>query len=114
MPVIAALMLPSTVLTHLKAGLRDAVRPEPVTIGWWAQPTLVTAVKQSSPSLTTVLAGSSDCWAKASTSARRKPLTRRSLTRTGLALGVVSTAAINGVLPGAPRPRLPPERSPPR
>jgi hypothetical protein len=26
--------------------------------------------------------------------------------------GVVSTAATNGVLPGAPRPRLPPERSP--
>ena len=28
--------------------------------------------------------------------------------------GVVSTAATNGVLPAAPRPRFPPERSPPR
>src|SRR5512147_2882386 len=49
-----------------------------------------------------------------STSLRRKPLTRRSFRRTGWPSGVVSTAAMIGVLPGAPRPRLPPERSPPR
>ena len=42
------------------------------------------------------------------------PLTRLSLIRTGLPSGVVSTAATNGVLPAAPRPRLPPVRSPPR
>ena len=41
-------------------------------------------------------------------------VTRRSFSRTGLPSGVVSTAARKGVLPGEPRPRLPPERSPPR
>src|SRR5512144_1524900 len=30
-------MLPSAVLTHLKAGARTAWRPEPVRIGWWVQ-----------------------------------------------------------------------------
>ena len=35
------------------------------------------------------------------------------LERTDLPSGVVSTAATNGVLPAAPRPRLPPWRSPP-
>ena len=34
--------------------------------------------------------------------------------RTGFPSAVVSTAATNGVLPGAPRPRFPPWRSPPR
>jgi hypothetical protein len=48
-------MLPSTVLTHLKAGWRADTRPEPVTMGWCVQPALVTAVKQSSSSLTMVL-----------------------------------------------------------
>src|ERR1700746_2677292 len=32
---MALLMLPRVVLTHLKAGLRAALRPDPVTIGWW-------------------------------------------------------------------------------
>jgi len=26
------------VLTHLKAGFRAALRPDPVMIGWWTQP----------------------------------------------------------------------------
>ena len=43
-----------------------------------------------------------------------KPLTIVSLSRRGLRSGVVSTAATNGVLPAAPRPRLPPGRCPPR
>jgi MFS family permease len=43
----------------------------------------------------------------------QKLVTRRSFRRTGLPSGVVSTAATNGVLPGAPRPRFPPKRSPP-
>ena len=38
---------------------------------------------------------------------------RLNLTRTGLPSAVVSTAATKGVLPALPRPRLPPERSPP-
>ena len=41
-------------------------------------------------------------------------VTRRSFRRTGFPSSVVSTAATNGVLLGAPRPRFPPERSPPR
>src|SRR5215467_3607272 len=47
-------------------------------------------------------------------SAQRKPFTRRNCKRIGLPCGVVSTAATIGVLPGEPRPRLPPFRSPPR
>src|SRR5205823_1142712 len=46
--------------------------------------------------------------------ARRNPVTRRNFKRIGLPSGVVSTAATIGVLPGEPRPRLPPFRSPPR
>ncbi len=44
----------------------------------------------------------------------RKPLTPLSLMRGGRPSSVVCTAATNGVLPSAPRPRLPPLRSPPR
>src|SRR5258708_7277823 len=54
---MALLMLPRVVLTHLKAGFRAALRPDPVMIGWWTQPALPTPVKQCRPSLTTVLAG---------------------------------------------------------
>src|SRR6516225_4597312 len=37
---MALLMLPRVVLTHLKAGFRAALRPDPVMIGWWTQPAL--------------------------------------------------------------------------
>ena len=46
--------------------------------------------------------------------AAQKLVTRRNFSRTGSPSAVVSTAATNGVLPGAPRPRFPPWRSPPR
>src|SRR6202048_2090013 len=113
-PVRGLLMLPRVVLTHLKAGFRAALRPDPVTIGWWTQPALPTPVKQCRPSLTTVLAGWKLRCAKVAISARRETFTQRNLKRIGLAPGVVSTAATIGVLPGEPRPRLPPLRSPPR
>src|ERR1700731_164743 len=99
-PVMALLMLPRVVLTHLKAGLRAALRPDPVMIGWWTQPALPTPVKQGRPSLTTVLAGWKLRCAKVAISARRKPFTRRNCKRIGLPCGVVSTAATIGVLPG--------------
>src|SRR5271166_1961906 len=54
---MALLMLPRVVLTHLRAGFRAALRPDPVMIGWWTQPALPTPAKQCRPSLTTVLAG---------------------------------------------------------
>ena len=41
-------------------------------------------------------------------------LTGTSLTLRGRPSGLVETAATKGVLPGAPRPRLPPARAPPR
>src|SRR5205807_4027412 len=66
------------------------------------------------PSLTTVLVGWKLRCAKVAIAARRKPFTRRNFKRIGLPSGVVSTAATIGVLPGEPRPRLPPLRSPPR
>src|SRR6478752_5055766 len=78
------------------------------------QPALPTPVKQCRPSLTTVLAGWKLRCAKAAISAQRKPFTRRNFKRIGLPSGVVSTAATIGVLPGEPRPRLPPLCSPPR
>src|SRR5580704_13856810 len=46
---MALLMLPRVVLTHLKAGFRAALRPDPVMIGWWTQPALATPVKQCRP-----------------------------------------------------------------
>src|SRR5271165_7112871 len=41
---MAILMLPRVVLTHLKAGFRAALRPDPVMIGWWTQPALPTPI----------------------------------------------------------------------
>src|ERR1700730_18289841 len=111
---MALLMLPRVVLTHLKAGFRAALRPDPVMIGWWAQPALATPAKQCRSALTTVLGGCKWRCAKAVISARRKPFPRRNFKRIGWPSGVVSTAATIGVFPGEPRPRLPPLRSPPR
>src|ERR1700751_1383241 len=111
---MALLMLPRVVLTHWKAGFRAALRPDPVMIGWWTQPALPTPVKQCRPSLTTVLAGWKLRRAKVAVSARSKTFTRRNLNRIGLPSVVFPTAATIGVLPGEPRPRLPPLRSPPR
>ena len=51
--------------------------------------------------------------ANASIDRLQKLPTRRSFRRLGLPSVVVSAAATNGVLPGAPRPRLPPVHSPP-
>src|SRR5512144_2225037 len=61
-------MLPSAVLTHLKAGARTAWRPEPVRIGWWVQPAAITPRKHARPSLTTVQPASRLRLAKASIS----------------------------------------------
>src|SRR5712691_8050618 len=83
---MALLMLPRVVLTHLKAGFRAALRPDPVMIGWWTQPASPTPVKQCRPSLTTVLAGWKLRCAKVAISARRKPFTRRNFKRIWLAL----------------------------
>src|SRR5215813_7212907 len=88
---MALLMLPRVVLTHLKAGFRVALRPDPVMIGWWTQPALPTPVKQCRRSLTTVLAGWKLRCPKVAISARRKPFTRRNFKRIGLPSGVVST-----------------------
>src|SRR4051794_12148504 len=107
-------MFPRVVLTH-RNGVQVAVRlPEPVAIGKWAQPAFSTAGQQDRLSLTTFVPGAKSRLASFSTSRLRKPLTTLSRSRLGLRSGVVSTAATIGVLPAAPRPRLPPGRSPPR
>src|ERR687883_626818 len=107
-------MLPSVVLTQ-RNGVQPAARlPAPVAIGKCSQPAFSTADQQDRPSLTTLLPGAKSRLASFSTSFLRKPLTTLSRKRRGLRSGVVSTAATTGVLPEAPRPRLPPERSPPR
>ena len=46
-------MLPSAVLTHLKAGVLAACAPEPVMIAVCVQPASTTAVKHFKPSETT-------------------------------------------------------------
>ena len=42
---MAALMLPSAVLTHLNAGVRAAFGPDPVVTTWCVHPASVTLVK---------------------------------------------------------------------
>src|SRR2546421_6446382 len=111
---MAALMLPSAVLTHLKAGVRAAFGPDPVLTTWCAQPASATLAKHLRPSLTTEQFGSRLRLANPAIEAAQKLVIRCSFSRTGFPSAVVSTAATNGVLPGAPRPRFPPERSPPR
>src|SRR5689334_5482217 len=113
-PANAVLTLPSVVFTHLN-GVQFAARlPEPVTIGRCEQPAFSTAGQQDRPSLTTSVPGAKSRLASFSTSLLRKPLTTLNRSRLGLRSAVVSTAATIGVLPAAPRPRLPPGRSPPR
>src|ERR1700712_5743137 len=112
--MMAALIFPSAVLTHRKVGVRAAAGPEPGLTTWCEHPASATAPKQARPSLTTSHVGSRLRLAKVDRARLQKLVTRRSFRRTGLPSGVVSTAATNGVLPAAPRPRLPPERSPPR
>ena len=123
-------MLPSAVLTQPPLRLRSrserrhgrrrvkgthlaACGPLPVTIGKWVQPACSTAVQQLKPSLTTLLPAAKSRLASTSISFLRKPLTTVRRSRLGLRSAVVSTAATNGVVPAAPRPRLPPERAPP-
>src|ERR671932_2165334 len=107
-------MLPSVVLTQRKGVQLAARLPEPVTIGKCWQPAFSTAGQQDSPSVTTLAPGSIASLASLSTSRLRKPLTTVSRRRLGRLSAVVSTAATIGVLPVALRPRLPPDRSPPR
>src|SRR5947209_20054423 len=111
---MAALMLPSAELTHLSAGTRAASGQEPVLVPSCLLPASFTPPKQARPSLTTSQGGSRLRFANPEIAWLQKLVTRRSFRRTGLPSGVVSTAATNGVLPGAPRPRLAPVRSPPR
>src|SRR4051794_7857204 len=101
-------MLPSAVLPQVNGVHLAAFGPEPVSIGKWSQPASVTAVQQDRPSLTTLLPATRSRLASRSISFLRKPLTTVSRSRLGLRSAVVSTAATNGVLPAAPRPRLPP------
>ena len=93
-------------LAHLKAGVQAGLLPDPVTIGRWQQPALPIPRKP----LAAIRPVRRDEMAHrpALDRTRRKPLTRRNLTRIGLPSAVVSTAATNGVLPATPRPRLPP------
>src|SRR3954447_251340 len=107
-------MFPSVVLTHRNGAQPAARLPEPVAIGKCLQPAFSTAGQQDRPSLTTLVPGAKSRLAILSTSFLRKPLTTVSRSRLGLRSAAVSPAPTTGVLPAAPRPRLPPGRSPPR
>src|SRR4051812_15213980 len=107
-------MLPRRVLTHLNGAQLAARLPEPVAIGKCWQPAFSTAGQQDRPSLTTLLPAVKSRPPTPSPPSLRNPLPTLSRNRLGLRSAVVSTAATIGVLPAAPRPRLPPGRSPPR
>src|SRR3954465_70796 len=107
-------MLPSAVLTQVNGTHLAACGPLPAVIGKCVQPACSTAVQQDRPSVTTLLPAAKSRLASVSISFFRKPLATGRPSRLGLRSAVVSTAATNGVLPAAPRPRLPPERWPPR
>src|SRR3954467_11525048 len=107
-PARLVLRLPSRVLAHLKAGVLTVFLPDPVTIGRWQHPASAMPRKALS-----CRPARRDADAQPLIETRRKLATRLNLTRTGLPSAVVSTAATKGVLPALPRPRLPPERSPP-
>src|SRR3954454_17333450 len=107
-------MLPRQVLTHLNGAQLAARLPEPVAIVKCWQPAFSTAGQQAGPPLTTLLPAANSLSPSRSSSFLRKPLTTLSRNRLGLRSAVVSTAATIGVLPAAPRSRLPPGRSPPR
>ena len=96
-----ALMLPGIVFTQRNSGCSTAAFPPPVTIGSCTQPAAVTPLKQVSPSQSTCVPGPRCCCAQAAISVRRKPSTTVSVTRSGCPCSLVSTAATNGVLPGA-------------
>ena len=74
-------MLPNAVLTHLKAGVRAALGPEPVLTTWWVHPASVTA-KHQRPSLTTEQLGSRLRLANPAIEAAQKLVTRRSFSCT--------------------------------
>src|SRR5215213_2124530 len=84
---MAALMLPSAVLTQLKAGVRAAAAPEPVLTTWWRHPASITAPKHARPSLTTSQPGSRLRLAKPEIAWPQKLVTRRSFRRIGLRSG---------------------------
>src|SRR5260370_17391275 len=104
---MAALMLPSAVLTHLKAGVRAALGPDPVLITWCVHPASATLPKHCRPSLTTEQLGSRLRLANPEIDVAQKLATRRSFRRTGFPSAVASTAAPNRLLPGPPPPPLP-------
>src|SRR3954453_14127246 len=107
-------MLPSAVLTQVNGTHLAACGPLPAVIGKCVQPACSTAVQQDRPSVTTLLPAAKSRLASISISFLRKPWTTVSLSPLGLRPAVVWTAATNGVLPAAPRPRLPPGGCPPR
>src|SRR6185295_2411507 len=101
-----------TVLTARNCGSLTPTLPPPVT---WRSctPAPAAAVKQPSPSETTVNGRASDLAANLSTASLvNEHCTKHA--RTGCPASVVCTAAMKGTLFSQPRPALPPESSPPR
>jgi hypothetical protein len=89
----------------LKGDPEAARRPRPVRIAVGAISAAASAVRQRGPSVTTRLAGARCPAASRAISVSRKPLTGSSVIWRGRRAGLVETAATNGVLPAAPRPR---------
>ena len=112
-PVIALLMFPSVVLTHLKGAMRAALRPEPVRVARWSWPAWPRAVQRARPSVMTLASGVSQRFAPRAISRLRKLLTGTSLALRGRALGAGRDRSHERRLAGRARPRLPPERTPP-
>src|SRR5258706_9803380 len=104
---MAALMLPRTVLTHLKCGFLADFAPLPVLTGVWVPPAPVTALKQRSASDTACTPSASAVPASLAIAILVNPATRRRMIWSGLPAAVTATAATKGHLPPAPPPYIP-------
>src|ERR1700716_4305541 len=85
---MAAVMLPSAGLPHLKAGVRAALGPDPVLMTWCVPPASATLPKHCRRSLTTEQLGSRLRLANPEIAVAQKLVTRRSFRRTGCPSGV--------------------------
>lgn len=109
---LAGLEIAQNGVDPLELGTSLGLRPA-ITVGWWLQPAPVTAAKQANPSENTTLPGATFPFTHATTSSLVNPVTGVRRTRSGRSSSVRETAATNGTLFSAPRPTLPPVRSPP-
>src|SRR6056297_2073220 len=110
---MAFLTFPSIVFTQVNSCFSTLDGPPPVSMLQCGQVSTI-ARKHGSPSEVTSASALRCCRAQRSTQSLRKPASGVMRRASGRPSALQATAATNGVLPAAPRPRLPPRRSPPQ